>query len=62
MGEWSIQSNIATYIQCDWHPKNVDIKGIDQKSHKKIYNKEEERHMLKLDLGDTPEKLNGDHL
>ena len=35
---------------------NLGIKALDQKSHKKIYNKEEERQMLELDFGDIPEK------
>ena len=36
----------------------------DQKSHKKIYSnsKEEERQILELDFGNTPEKLRGDNL
>ena len=46
MEQWSIFSNMVNYIQYDRHPKNMynlDIKTIDQKSHKKIYSKEEER-------------------
>ena len=35
----------------------LDIKAVDLESHKKIYNKEEKRQMLELDLGNTPEKL-----
>ena len=36
-------------MQCDRHPKNLydlDIKTVDQKSHKKIYGKEEQRQIL----------------
>ena len=46
--QWSIHSNIVNYLQYNRHPKffDLDIKVIDQKSHKKIYNKEEERQIL----------------
>ena len=63
--QWLILSNIVNYVQYDRHPKNfydLDIKAVDLKSHKKIYNKEEERQMLELDLGYTPEKLKGEYL
>ena len=40
----------------------MDIKTIDQKSHKKIHSKEEERQILELDFGDIPEKLRGKYL
>ena len=65
MEQWSILSNMINYLQYDGHPKNVynlDIKTIDKKSHKKIYNKEEERQVLDLDFGDMPEKLKGEYL
>ena len=32
------------------------------KHHKRIYNKEEERQMLEIDFGETPEKLKGEYL
>ena len=60
MEQWSILSNVVNYIQYDRHPKNyckLDIRAVDQKSHKKICNKEEERQILELDFGNTPEKL-----
>ena len=47
------------------HPKgfyNVDIRTVDQKKHKIIYNKEEERQILELDFGNMPEKLKGQYL
>ena len=54
-------------IQYDRHPRNfydLDINTIDQKSLKKIYDKfkEEERQILELDFGNTPEKLREDYL
>ena len=39
---------MVNYIQCERHPMNfynIDIKAVDQRSHKKRHNKEEERHM-----------------
>ena len=59
MEQWSFHSNIVHYVQYDRHPKSyydLDIKAVDSKSHKKIYNMEEERQLLELDFGDTPEK------
>ena len=55
MEQWSILSNIVNYVQYDRHPRNfndLDIKTIDQKNQEKIYSKtkEEERHILDLDL------------
>ena len=41
---------------------NLDIRAVDKKTHKKIYNKEEERQILELDFGNTPEKLKGESL
>ena len=42
MEQWSILSNIVNYVQYDRNPKNfygLDIKAIDQKNHRKIYDK-----------------------
>ena len=58
-------SNVINYVQYDRHPKNIynlDIRVVDQKNHKKIYNKEQEGQILELDFGDTPEKLKGEYL
>ena len=67
MEQWSILSNKVNDVQYDRHPRNVydlDIKAIDQKSHRKIYDrlKEEDRQILELDFGNTAEKLRGDDL
>ena len=48
-------------VQHDRHPRNfydLDVKTIDQKSHRKI----NDRQILDLDFGDTPEQLRGDYL
>ena len=34
---------------------DLDIKAVDLKSHKKIYNKEEKKEMLEFDFGNVPE-------
>ena len=67
MEHWSILSNMVDYVQYDRHPRNfydLDVKTTDQKSHKKIYDKfmEEDRQILELDFGHTPEKLREDYL
>ena len=67
MEQWSILCNVFNYVQYDRHPRNfynLDIKTIDQKSHRKIYDRfmEEDRQILELDLGNTPEKLRRDYL
>ena len=56
---------MVNYVQYNKHPEdfyNLDIRAVDKKRHKNIYNKEEERQILELDVGDTPEKLKGDYL
>ena len=45
--QWSILSNIGIYVQYDRNPKDfyiLNVKAIDQKNHRKIYDrlKEEE--------------------
>ena len=65
MEQWSILSNVVNYVQYNRHPKdfcNLDIRAVDQNRHEKLYNKEEERQILELDFGDTPEKLKGGYL
>ena len=42
MEQWSILSNVVNYVQYDRHPRNfydLDIKTVDQKGHKEIYDK-----------------------
>ena len=53
MKQWSILSSVVNYVQYNTHPEdfyNLDIRALDQKRHKKIYNKEEETHILDLDF------------
>ena len=67
MEQWSLLSNIVNYVQYDRKPSdfyNLDVKVIDQKNHRKIYRrlKEEDRQVIELDSGDTPDKLQGEYL
>ena len=67
MKQWSILSNVVNYVQYNRNPKNfyhLDIRAIDQKSHRKIYErlKNEDRQILDLDLSDNPDKLRGEYL
>ena len=46
MAQWSIPSNVVNYVQYDRQPKdfyNLNIKAVDQKNHKKLHGKEEDR-------------------
>ena len=67
MEQWLILSNKLNYVQYDRYPRNfydLDIKTVDQKGHRKIYDKlkEEDRQILELDFGDTLGKLKGDYV
>ena len=49
MEQWSIVCTVANYVQYNRHPKNsheLDIKTVDQKSHKKDFGKEEKRQVI----------------
>ena len=65
MEQWSILSNVGTYIQYERHPKNfhnLNINTVNKEKYKRKSNIEEERYMLELDFGDTLEKLKGEYL
>ena len=62
-----ILSNVVNYLQYDRNPKifyDLDIKTLDQKNPKKIYEilKEDDRHILQLGFGSTPDKLRREYL
>ena len=62
MEQWSVLSNVMSYIQYNRNPRDyskLDIKAIEQKIHRKMYNrlKEEDRWYIVLDFGNTPDKL-----
>ena len=49
MEQWSTLSKVVNYMQYNRHPKyfyNLDIRAVEQKRYKKIYNKEEDRQIL----------------
>ena len=67
MEQWLILSNVVNYVQYKRNPKDFDdleVKAIDQKNHRKIYDrlKEEDRHILELDFGNNTDKLQGEYL
>ena len=60
MEQWSILSDVVNYIQYYRYPQhfnNLHIKATNEENHKWKLNKEEERQILELDFGNTPEKL-----
>ena len=66
MEQWSILSNIVNYVQYDRNPRdfyNLDVKALDQKNHRKIYDRlKEDRQVIEMDFGDAPDKLKGKYL
>ena len=67
MEQRSILSNIVNYVQYARNPNffyDLDVETIDQKNHRKIYNrlKEEDRQILDLVFGNTPDKLRKEYL
>ena len=67
MEQWPIHSNIVKYVQYDRNPKNsyeLNVKAIDRKNHRKMYDKlkDEDRQVLELDFGNNPDKLRGEYL
>ena len=63
MEQWSILSNTLNYIQCDRHPKNYHSLGIGAVNKcKNNVDIKEERDIIELDFGPTPNILKGDYL
>ena len=67
MQQWSILSNIFKYVQYDRNPKKfyeLNVKAIDQKNYRKMYDKlkDEDRQVLDMDFGDNPDMLRGQYL
>ena len=67
MKQWLIVSNVVNYAQYDRNSKDfydLDVNAIDQRNHRKIYDrlKEEDRQVLELDFGDNQYKLKGEYL
>ena len=63
MEQWSILSNTLIYIQYDRHPKNYHSLGIStvNKCGKNLGTKEE-RDIIELDFGPTPDILKEEYL
>ena len=67
MEQWSILSNIVNYVQYDRNPKlfyELNVKTLDQKNHRKMYNKlkDDDRQVLGVDFGNNPDKYGRDYL
>ena len=64
---WSILSNAVNYVQYNRNPKdfcNLDVKVIDQKNHRKLYDRlqEVDRQELELDFGYNLDKFRREYL
>ena len=63
MRQWSIWSNMLTYIQYDRHPKNFHNLGISAVYvYKNHSDAEEEKGMIEIDFGPTPDILKEEYL
>ena len=67
MEQWLILSIVVNYVHYDRNPRdfyNLDVTMIDQKNHRKIYDrlKEEGRQVIELGFGNTLDKLKGEYL
>ena len=67
MEQWSLPSNIVNCVQYDRNPRdyyNLEVKALEQKNHRKIYYrlKEEDKQIIELYFGDTPDKLKEEYL
>ena len=64
MEQWSILSKTLNYIKYDRYPKNYHSLGISvtNKCGKNLCTKEEERDILEIDFGQTPEILREEYL
>ena len=60
-------SNVTNYVQYNRIPRDyfkLNIKTLELKNHRKIYDRlrEEDRQVIELDSGNTPDKLKGEYL
>ena len=67
MEQWSILSNVVNFVQYGRNPRDfysLDIEALDQKNHRKIYDrlKEVDKQVIEINFGDTPDKLKGEYL
>ena len=59
---WLILSNVVNYVQYDRHPKNFYSFNIKTMNKERCKKSDIEEKLLKLDFGDTPEKLREEYL
>ena len=67
MEQWPTLRNIVNYLKYDRNLRdfyNFDIKALEQKMSRKIYDKlkEEDRQVIDLDFGNTADKSKGEYL
>ena len=64
MEQWSILSNVIQYDRHlrNFHSLNISAVNKEKCKGKSTIKDEEKRNVLKLDFGDTPEKLKGEYL
>ena len=63
MEQWSILSNTLNYIQYDRHPKNFHNLGISAVNvYKNHSDAKEEKDMVEIDFGPTPDILKEEYL
>ena len=63
MEQWSILCNMLNYIQYDRHQKNYHRLGISTvNKSKNNLDIKEERDLIELDFGPTPDILKGDYV
>ena len=63
MEQWSILSNTLNYIQYDRHQKNYHTLGISTvNKYRNSLDAKEERDMIELDFGPTPNILKEKYL
>ena len=63
MEQWSVLSNTLNYIQYERHPKNYHTLGISAvNKYRNSLDAKEERHIIELDFGPTPNILKEEYL
>ena len=67
MEQWSILSIVVNYVWYDMNPReyyNLEVKALEHKHHEKIYDrlKEEDRQVIELDFGNTPQNVKVEYL
>ena len=67
MEDWSVLGNAVNYVQYGRNPNifhELNVKALDQKKHRLMYDKlkDDKRQTLDIDFGDSPDKLRSAYL